>query len=278
MKTAIDYPVTFPFGATTPPYSEAHPHPGGDRAMPEGVEVWVGNKLIGYSGTTGQSTGPHLHIQKMVAGTFVDPYNLGLGDSIAFPARVSEVGHNDEVGNYVRVMDARGVRWSYFHLSKYIVTVNTQISKKGYVMNEDDAKNVVYRGPLYREPENDQVWRTWVGKTPTEAISAVRGGTEWLTNNHILHTAYPQASKDLAIARDQLLELSKQLQAAKENLTPESLSQALETAETCRAQLEDANASTHNVQQQLNELKRQQADDAATGSAFLRWLGNIFNK
>lgn len=63
-KSAASYPITFKYGATTPPYSRAFPHRGADRAMPARTAVTVSKKLIGRSGNSGYSTGPHLHNSK----------------------------------------------------------------------------------------------------------------------------------------------------------------------------------------------------------------------
>lgn len=133
---ASDYPVTNPFGATYKPWSPLRPHSGDDhgdsktKLMPLGTEVNVGNTVIGLSGNSGLSTGPHLHVQKFKA-TFLNPNGKGLGNTIAFPATVIETGSDPkEKGNYVRLTDATGFRWSYFHLSKINVSRGQVINKE----------------------------------------------------------------------------------------------------------------------------------------------------
>lgn len=134
-KTAADYPVTFPYGAITPPYSKANPHSGEDRAMLMHTPIVVGDTCIGLSGGAkgspgaGKSTGPHLHIQKAVGGKAQHPYGAGLGNSLAWPAVVTETGQNSEIGNFIRLTDANGVRWSYFHLSEIVVKEGQLIRK-----------------------------------------------------------------------------------------------------------------------------------------------------
>lgn len=115
-KTIWDYPVSFPFGATTPPYSKLHPHSGEDRAAPQATPIPVSGVLLGYVGSTGEATGPHLHIQKAVKidgqWRFVNPEGSGAN----ITGVVTEVLYNTEVGNCARILDTNGTRWSYFHM------------------------------------------------------------------------------------------------------------------------------------------------------------------
>jgi hypothetical protein len=142
MKTAKDYPVTFKFGATTAPYSPSHPHLGEDRAMPSGTPVPVNGVVIGLAGSTGFSTGSHTHTQKVEEGQVVNP--RGGGFDIPSPAVVIQTGTRSDIGNYVRVQDAKGVVWSYFHLSKIMV-------KKGQKLSKEDNVAEKYKGKTAKE-------------------------------------------------------------------------------------------------------------------------------
>lgn len=114
MRDISTYPVSFPYGATSPPYSPSHPHSGDDRAAPKGTPIIVSGVEIGVVGSSGKATGTHLHIQKAVSNQYVNPGGGGLN----ITGTVSEVGYNTEIGNYVRIMDNGGVRWSYFHMDR----------------------------------------------------------------------------------------------------------------------------------------------------------------
>ena len=71
------------------------------------------------------------------------------------------------------------------------------------VMNENGAKGL-YRLGLHREPENDQVWRGWLGKPADQGMEAFRGSPEWLSQNHVLLVAYPQAQEAIRQLQEQL--------------------------------------------------------------------------
>jgi hypothetical protein len=173
---ASEYPVSFVYGATTKPYSKEHPHTGEDRKMPVGTDVNVGDSVIGLSGGaagapgSGQSTGPHLHIQKWMNGRYASPMGLGLANTIAFPATVIETGAKVDVGNYVRVLDAKGVRWSYFHLSDILVL-------KGHVIN---------KGEDMRKPTKDEIYWQYklvggIEPSKDEVDSYLKSGKDYIT-------------------------------------------------------------------------------------------------
>jgi hypothetical protein len=79
-------------------------------------------------------------------------------------------------------------------------------------MDEEAAKDV-YRLGLHREPENDQVWRAFMGMKFEDAAAIVRAGTEWLTQNDVLLRAYPLVEQQLAEAHAKIADLTNQGQS-----------------------------------------------------------------
>lgn len=123
-KDASQYKVTFPYGATSAPYSKTNPHKGDDRAMPSGTPVLVNGVQIGLSGATGFVTGPHLHIGKWAGGKHYNPNGKGFVFANAVVTQIDTLD-NDANGRYVRIQ-GDGFSWVYLHLS----TVTCKVGQK----------------------------------------------------------------------------------------------------------------------------------------------------
>lgn len=135
MAVASDYPVTFPYGATSPPYGTlANPyHRGDDHYMPVGTPVLVNGIQIGLSGQTGWVTGPHLHVGRFSAGHDTNPN--GAGFTLTSPVTITDFGYNATDGNYVGLSDGGGFRWVYLHLNSSNVKVG-QVLQGGTSMGQ----------------------------------------------------------------------------------------------------------------------------------------------
>ena len=129
-KSIKDYEINFPYGATSAPYTQNHPHRGNDRAAPCGTPIVIGSTTIGKVGTTGLSTGCHLHTQGARPGGYIT-FNPTVYEFQ--PGTVVETGFHGDFGNYVRIRVNSKVDIIYAHLSQINV-------RKGQTVGEDMYK------------------------------------------------------------------------------------------------------------------------------------------
>lgn len=182
MKDASQYPVTFPFGATTAPYSIASPHQGDDHAMPTGTKIIVNGTLVALSGASGLGvTGPHLHIGHYINAVAVNPN--GQGFNLKSPVTVYDCSSTVRDGNYVRLLDGDGTIWLYDHCSKNdIVTKGQKIG--GTVSASQDKVDettvrLEYNNALVRDASQDEVnARVSSGQTVEELQRDIQGSAE----------------------------------------------------------------------------------------------------
>lgn len=157
------------------------------------------------------------------------------------------------------------------------INLDKWITEGNDTMDENDAKNL-WRGLLHREPENDQVWRGWVGKRYSEAANAFRGSAEWLTQNHAI-VFFGKREQELNEARQQLNNANNQLKAALANDAADKAAIEAAQAKTQEA-LNNLNTVTDNfnkVKTELDKAKEENIKADETGNAFLRWLGKLLN-
>lgn len=112
MKTIWDYPVSYIYGYSTA-YGQYF-HKGEDRTAPRGTPVTVNGVQIGTVGSTGLSTGPHLHIGKWLNGDMHPPRGGGKSFKSAVITEIDRVGARDN-GKFVR-LTGDGYSWVYLHL------------------------------------------------------------------------------------------------------------------------------------------------------------------
>lgn len=173
-----DYPVTFVYG-----FSAAYGpdfHYGEDRTCPVGTPVTVNGVIIGYSGNTGLSTGPHCHIGKWIGGQSYNPSGGGASFSSATVTEVHPTD-TDNNGKYVRVQ-GDGYSWVYLHLSSVNVKVGDILKEEivepaDYRANEGDVINV-YQGMLGRQPSAEEI-KIYVGEDFKTILYAFMGSAEF---------------------------------------------------------------------------------------------------
>lgn len=178
--SASDYQVSFPYGATSAPYSASRPHRGDDRPCPEGTPVVINSQQIGLTGNTGLSTGPHLHIQEWSGGyaTTRKPQN-------AFqPGTVVNIDPNGtqgdgSFGKFITIQTPDGWNDTYCHLSEINVQVGQEIDMEPF--NEGDRVNwnrTTYGGD--RDWHKDQV-----GKPYKEAIYNIQQSSDYINETRV---------------------------------------------------------------------------------------------
>lgn len=158
------------------------------------------------------------------------------------------------------------------------VNLDKYIAGEEYVMNDEDAKEV-YRAVLHREPENDNVWRAWVGKPYRQAAIAFKNSKEWLTQNHAI-VFFAQREQQLNEARDQLAKANDALKVALDNdaTDKKAIADAQKQAQDALDNLNVVTDKFNKVNEQLEAAKKEQVKADETGNAFLRWLGQQLNK
>jgi murein DD-endopeptidase MepM/ murein hydrolase activator NlpD len=137
--TAKDYKVSFPYGATSAPYSKDHPHRGNDRACPTGTPVVINGVTLGLTGATGMVSGPHLHTQEWrgdVATTRKPENEFKAGT-------VVDTGTRPQWGKFVTVQ-VNGWNTTYCHLSEIKVRAGQIIGEQQEMVTKHGL-DVIYR-------------------------------------------------------------------------------------------------------------------------------------
>lgn len=138
-KTAKDYQVTFGYNQPYPSWlwsTLGRLHKGEDRATPTGVRVEVNGRLIGWTGNTGTSTGPHLHTDKYVSRIAnwlgfprqyfkpTDSFDIKGGGRVVYAGWLGTAGYTVIIKRRTTPTDKRRIFYRYLHLSKTSVKRN----------------------------------------------------------------------------------------------------------------------------------------------------------
>lgn len=169
MRPLDTYPISFPYGATSAPYTPAHPHRGNDRAAPVNTPINIGGVTIGYVGMTGKANGYHCHTQACSAGkNWADwfnptPYEFKTGTVV----RVEQ--NNGDFGNFVMVR-VGNVDLTYAHMIKTNASVGQIIGGNVDMPISTDALYMLIRSMMQREPTQAEASNSDFLKDPDMAI------------------------------------------------------------------------------------------------------------
>lgn len=159
--SAQTYPVTFAYGDVDGVYyTNRNPHRGNDRPTPSGTSIVIGNAVIGYTGNTGMTSGPHLHTQ---AGT--DEWCQSTVEPSPYefqPGTVVNAGYGTQWGNYI-IIRTGGHYICYAHLSEINCYIGQQITKGDEVIPDKKHLDMVFQRFMGRNSTPTEQ-AEWIGK------------------------------------------------------------------------------------------------------------------
>lgn len=171
--SAQDYPVYFPYGATSAPYSTTNPHKGNDRCNAVGVPVVINGTQIGLTGFTGDvvpknEKGAHLHIQEWHGGyaNTRNPQNEFKGGVVTNIDPTGTQG-DGSFGKFITIQTPDGWNDTYCHLSEIDVKIGDRIGEP--MFNEGDAVNFNF---YYYGKDNGQ-FRNYIDKDWKESAYGI---------------------------------------------------------------------------------------------------------
>ena len=294
MAQAADYPVSFPFGATSHPYTAASPHKGEDRACPTGTPVLVNGVAIGLVGNSGLSFGSHLHIGKFTQnGTLMPPNGQGFHFGTA---RVLTVSADATNGNYVRLL-ADGYCYVYLHLSKTLVTVGQTLNATlptpqqpqgdEMIANHDQAQKLYKMLRPNSNPSSDELnstaGRRSFAQFINDAQNEVAQRDAHLKRQAELANIGAVASRDSWPDQINGLEAERQRLAATVNELQAAVARVTADDETDKQAI---SAGLARISELTDKLERQTSQNSATSvsskapkSSFLAlFLANLLNR
>lgn len=185
--SAQDFPVTTPYGQVAGYPLHNGFHQGVDYGCPVGTPVVVNGVVIGLSGNTGYTFGPHLHVGKWLGGGVLDPTGAGFSFKSAV---VTEINEDADNGKYVRVQ-GDGFSWVYLHLSdNSLVKAGTKLEGGAEVQLTAGQVDKLIKMSLNREPTAQELSDPNYQNNPGLAIDTFwnNGGED-----NYLHPAVPAA-------------------------------------------------------------------------------------
>lgn len=172
---AHEYPISLGFKAVYMPYygegGTFYPgHHGIDWACPEGTEIRIGNRVVGWSGSTGAVTGAHLHVDRSIDGSRQYESYRSPRYFYKINGAVTYVGYAGTAGNMIIIKADDGDTYRLLHLSKFNVKVGDRIGSTMAV--KTPTARVIYSevkgyplGKTHKGEFDDIINREAAGKT-----------------------------------------------------------------------------------------------------------------
>lgn len=217
----------------------------------------------------------------MEYGTYGHIY-VQLSGGRVFESNVNWTGVNSKIIDGDRVYASRiGHESEAWRANKnsHVYRLRTYSEGNGNAVMDSESAKELWRAILHREPENDQVWRGWVGKSYAEAARAFRSSPEWLGQNHAI-VFFSQREQQLHDAQNALATANAQLKAALDNDAQDkkAIADALKKAQDAETNLAKVMEEFAKVKTDLDKEVSDKEYAVKTGNAFLRWLGEQLNK
>lgn len=270
--TAQDYPISFPYGATSPPYSPTRPHRGNDRACPAGTPIVVVGTQIGLVGSTGLADGPHLHTQ---AGTDIACQNTFNPTPLEFkPGRVVNTGVGSQWGNFVTVQVGNQYI-TYCHLQRIDVSV-------GQELNEDMRTKVTtaVNRIIHTEMEGWPYQETHAGKFDKQLEAAWNGRDleEMIWSKWNQDGAFREARERNRLFYEKYASVIDELGSRP---TKAQYDEAMAKLAAEAGKVEAANKKADEALEKAKQLEAQKTEDSKLldeGSGVFAWITKLFNR
>lgn len=215
---ALDYPISLGFGEYgAAGYTQSRPHKGNDYSAGRFVPVLVVGVQIGLTGSTGNVTGPHVHVQAGRDEWAQNPINPT--PYVGKAGIVVKTGRADQWGNYVciRVGD---VNVFYCHLDSINVKVGQVIKERKMIENSDQWFSLIaqldYNLTGHRL-NRDEFVKYYVGNDAWEMVQSINARPE--TARHADWANWGRMAKEdnwagqIKAATDAVAELQSKLAA-----------------------------------------------------------------
>lgn len=177
-KTADKYPITFGYGAKTTIGGKVYVHRGEDRRCPVGTPIKIGSKVIGKTGNTGLSTGPHLHLQvgtDPAAQKTIKPTQYWFKPGRVVGIRKTNTG---QWGKFVKLkVGAKYV--VYAHLSE----VNVKSGELITLPKPKKVYTIIRKGEGLSSIARRSGYKLWFLPTAWQKITELNGHKKWRIYN-----------------------------------------------------------------------------------------------